>query len=102
MLEEFYQEFSKLRKVVHAEIGKYIEEGEHHKSYEGEWFVSFGYPNYFEDESGEAPPDFCKLELHCYLIGPSRHYEWTGDTWQEAIRQCKKDLRKWIPGGIDE
>ena len=96
MDQEFFEQFTRLRKLVNSGIEHYLKEDCGHKSYEGAWDITFGYPNYFEDDTGEAPPCYCKIELHCYVIGPSRHYEWTGKTSIEALRKAQADVRKWV------
>lgn len=90
--------FRKLRKKVMAAIGRQLECDADCKSYEGvfEWLA--GYPCYFEDETGTAKPDFYQLTLHCYVLGPSRHYEWTGATPDEVLDQAERDIHQWIRG----
>lgn len=34
----------------------------------------------------------------CYVIGPSRHYDWQGCAWGEALRKCKFDIGRWTKG----
>ena len=54
------------------------------------------YPNAFEDETGEAEPSFYLIKLHCYVLGPNRHYEWSGDTWEQALERCLADVEGWL------
>ena len=91
--------FRKLRKEVMAAIRRQLEDDAGCKSYEGtfEWLT--GYPCYFADETGTAQPDFYKLTLHCYVLGPSRHYEWMGATPDEVLDQAERDIHQWIRGG---
>lgn len=35
-------------------------------------------------------------KLHCYVIGPSRHYEWRGRTMDEALDKAEADINTWI------
>lgn len=115
MTHEQYLRFSRLRKIVAREIKHQLaehseqvagglvaairlvsrhrqEEDDCHKSYDGTWELRVAYPNYFEDETANAEPDYYSIQLHCYAIGPSRHYEWTGRTFEEALRKCEFDV----------
>jgi hypothetical protein len=76
-----------LRQLVFAEIKKCLEEDGHCKSYEGR--VELIYPNYFEDQ------DTYLLELHCYLIGPTRRYEWRGKSFDECAEKAIADVKLW-------
>ena len=69
-LERFYR----LRRKVMKAIRQQLEYDPHCKSYEGafEWTVC--YPNYFDDETGTQKPAAYILTLHCYVLGPARHY----------------------------
>lgn len=62
----------------------------HCKSYEGA--VNICPPNYFE----QGDPEGWRLELHCYLIGPSRHYEWRGGSLAECLTKAEADLGRWL------
>lgn len=88
--------FAQLRQQVANYIREYLKEDFGHKSYEGTWEVLTSYPNYFEDETATAAPDFYRVTLHCYIIGPHRHYNWDGKTFGEAIRKCKRDIDQWV------
>lgn len=91
--------FARLRKQVADYISWYLEEDCGHKSYEGTWEVLVSYPNYFEDDSATAPPDFYRVTLHCYIIGPHRHYDWDGKTFGEALKKCQRDIDRWTKRG---
>lgn len=41
-------------------------------------------------------PECYTIRLHCYLLGPHRHYEWTENTLLEAVNRAKQDIDKWI------
>jgi hypothetical protein len=86
------QRFMKLRKRVINAVFKAIEEDCAHKSYEGTFEVTVSYPNAFE-ESDE--PDYFQIALHCYVLGTSRHYEWSGNTFKEAIGKCEREVIPW-------
>ena len=88
--------FSQLRKQVADYIRNYLKEDCGHKSYEGTWEILTSYPSFFEDETASAPPDFARVALHCYVLGPSRHYGWDGKTLLEALNKCKQDIDQWV------
>lgn len=89
------ERFKRLRKLVMKAISE-IDLSDGCKSYEGtfEWTVC--YPNYFGDETGDSGACFFVLVLHCYVLGPGRHYEWTGKTMDEALKKAEKDICRWI------
>jgi len=93
---EFERDFTALRKRLNTCINWLQEQGEPGKSYEGTWEIRIEMPDATDDPNAELPPDWCKIKLHCYLIGPSRHYEWTERTVEKAFERCKKDVEKWI------
>ena len=95
MTDEELNRFNQLRKIVAEEIHRNLEDDPCCKSYEGTWELMVSFPNYFEDETATAKPDFYKIELHCYVIGPSRHYEWTGRSWNKCLNKCEKDISAW-------
>lgn len=95
MNKEQRRRFSALRKQVADYIKKELDDWVHHKSYEGIWEVMVSYPSYFDDETASAQPDCYNITLHSYLIGPSRSYTWRGETLDEALRKCEKDIDEW-------
>lgn len=88
--------FSLLRVKVGNYIGKYLEDDQGHKSYEGTWELMVTYPSYFESDDFAAQPDLYCVKLHCYVLGPRRHYEWVGGSWIEALKKAKSDIENWI------
>lgn len=102
MTREFYHEFNALRRTVADAIRKALALDGYCKSYEGTWELLVSYPDYFEDETATAPPDFYRITLHCYVLGPSRHYNWDGKTWEEALSKCKADVADWIEEEDDD
>ena len=94
--EEFFREFDILRQRVARAIKAMLTEDPYCKSYEGTWELLVGYPSYFDDMTGTAKPEFYRVTLHCYVLGPSRHYDWDGRSWGEAFEQCKAQVEKWI------
>ncbi len=95
VMEKFYEEFNKVRRQVANAIAKYLKDDCVHKSYEGTWDMLVSYPNYFEDETATSNPDFYQINLHCYVLGPDRHYSWQGKSWREALEKCKRDIDVW-------
>lgn len=94
--------FNRLRKMVAEEIARQLAIDCHCKSYEGTWELTVSYPNYFEDETATARPDFYQIALHCYVIGPSRHYDWSGKSWDECLAKCELDIDKWCPVEVED
>lgn len=92
------ERFRILRKKVMKAIYEQLVDDPGCKSYEGafEWTVC--YPNYFEDETGDMGATSFVLTLHCYVLGPARHYDWYGKTMNEALDKAEKDIHEWIGG----
>lgn len=94
--------FHRLRQKVMQEIAEQLEYDPACKSYEGafEWTVC--YPSYFDDATGAAKPAAYILTLHCYVLGPGRHYNWCGKTMDEALDKAEKDIAQWIGESDDD
>lgn len=93
---EFGEQLRELRLHVNAAID--YERRYHNepgKWYEGTWHVLMSFPPQDEDPHAEKPANWCKLRLDCYLIGPQRHYEWTGDSFEQVLERCRKDVIPW-------
>lgn len=88
--------FSRLRKKLAAGISKALEECDHCKSYEGTWEIIESFPDYFQDEKAEAPADYVEIRLHCYVVGPSRHYQWVGSSFEEALEKAEIEIDSWL------
>lgn len=87
-----------LRKRVFRAIKEQLEEDPMCKSYEGAIEVGCEYPNFFEDdeyEIGDALPAAYYIRLHCYVLGPSRHYDFVGKTFRQALDEFEKALDEW-------
>ena len=97
-------EFFKLRKKVNEAIRHAWANGEPGKPYDGEWEVTCCYAGAYEGRV-EFREEW-KIELHCYLLGPGRHYFWLGRTFEAALKQCKADVEEWcrqeMEGADDE
>lgn len=87
------QRFDELRQLVMKEIAEDIEYG---KSYEGAFNWISHYPNYYEDPEGKRGPVGYTLELHCYLLGPTRHYYWSGKTKEEVLNKAEREIKSWL------
>ena len=84
-----------LRAELFAAIKKQLARDGHCKSYEGAFAIRL--PNYFEQDEAAW-----QITLDCYVIGPSRHYEWNGQTLAEAITRAEAGVRSWIAQEADE
>jgi hypothetical protein len=84
--------FDTLRTRLYDAIGHALEQDGHCKSYEGEWEVTLCFPNYWNKNDQPS----VSLKLHCYVVGPSRHYEWDGKTFTEALDAAEVDVMSWI------
>lgn len=91
-----YEKFLELRRWFMKKLEANMDEV--HKSYEGTFELLFSYPNYFDELNAEKEiddPDYVKIILHCYVLGPHRHYEWSGETIKEAVDKAKADIESW-------
>lgn len=96
-MEKSYKRFLALRRKVMTGIKKALEIDPGCKSYEGCMELLIEYPNYFElNESEEDTPNWYEICLHCYVLGPARHYEWRGRTLDEALDAAEKEISMWI------
>ena len=90
-----------LRKKLFEMIKAELEIDPYCKSYEGTLEVICEYPDYFDDEEATSGPSYYCIRLHCYVIGPSRHYDFTGKTMSEALDKFEKALNKWAEEATD-
>ena len=61
--------------------------------------VGYELPGYFYHE--DRPP-FWTIDLACYVIGPSRRYNWSGPTFADALKRASRDIRRWIREASDD
>ena len=96
-IDEDYKRFIALRLRVMSEIRKELERDNCCKNYEGTFEIIVSYPNYFDREYDNKPdePDFYIILLHCYVLGPGRHYSWEGSTLKNALDKAEKDINEW-------
>jgi len=93
--KEVWFRFDELRKKILSFIDKKYKAGEGIKMYEGRMNVSFEFPIYTDDPQGTANPEV-NIHLDCYVIGPARHYDWSGETFEIALNKAEKDIKEWI------
>ena len=82
----------RLRELLFEGIGLELEIDDHHKSYEGAVDIVHSYPSYFERD--EAPVWIVKV--HCYVLGPSRHYEWQDKDLSKALGRAILEVEGWV------
>lgn len=87
-----------LRKKLFIYIEKALEDDPACKSYEGSFSVTYSLPNYFED----ARKEWWNIHLDCYVIGPARHYDWCGETLEEAVKKAENEINSWIEDWEEE
>lgn len=85
--------FHALRKRLFRDIEQALEDDGYCKPYEGIFEITTCYPSYFEE--GNAPEHYV-IVLHCYVIGPARHYEWRGKTLEAALDKCEAEINGWL------
>lgn len=66
------------------------------KNCEGTFEWTAQYPDYFEDTEASAVPNYYILRLYCYILGPHRHYEWSGTTPDECLDKAEKEISDWL------
>ena len=97
-----FERFHQLREKTFEGIYKALEANDRYgKSYEGAFEVTQEYPNYYVDPDATSAP-IVRIRLHCYILGPARHYEWAGRTFAEALSKAEQDIDGWIRGIQEE
>lgn len=91
LTKEDLDEFKSLRAWTFELIAKALEEDGHCKSYEGTWSIRF--PNYFENKNDREPG--VTISLDCYVLGPSRHYEWWDKTFLGVVKKARAEIEQW-------
>lgn len=94
-MDNAYQEFLKLRQDVMKALEK-VDMSLGCKSYEGTFELTVCYPCFFDDGANDNKPEYYQITLHCYRLGPARHYKWGAATLARAVDKAKKDIYKWI------
>lgn len=91
------ERFYKLREALIAKVNQIRAEGEPGKMYEGLFRINYTFPDASDCWDGIInKPCEVAIELHCYLVGPNRHYEWRGKTLEKALEKCEQDVYRWI------
>lgn len=90
--ERLFARFETLREKLYQCIEDTLKIDNHHKSYEGAFIIEQRFPSYFEREDDAI----WNIHLSCYLIDPSRGYDWEGATFGEALRRAEQDIYQWI------
>lgn len=88
-----WSSFMQLRAKLFSCIQRALEEDDYSKSYEGTFELIM--PSYFEESYDHPEDDAWILRLHCYVIGPNRHYEWQGRTMTEVVAKAKESIDQW-------
>lgn len=92
-IERFY----KLRAEVIRTVNLIRASGEPGKSYEGCFELQYRFPDASDCWDGIInKPDNVNIVLHCYLLGPARHYEWSGTSLSEALDKCEAEVLPWV------
>lgn len=87
------ERLEQLRQDLYLAIPKAIEDGGGHcKSYEGSFSLTCAWPAY--SNRSEAPEWTLTLDL--YVIGPSRHYKWRGQSIDVVVERADADVRGWL------
>ena len=94
------------RELVFSGIKRSLELDGHCKSYEGAVEFHVQLPNYFKETHGEDhgfmaamgsdPGPNYKLTLHCYVLGPARHYDWEDSDVVDVFARATADVQRWI------
>lgn len=85
------ERFEKLRTKVFEQIKIEMNSGSGAKCSEGSFAIKQTFPSYFGDIKQS-----CIIELWLYIFGPSRHYEWEGNTFNEALTLAEAEIFSWI------
>ena len=86
-----------LRHFLFSKIREAFEEGAIGKSTEGAFEVVHCFPDYYEEEYKTTFSGECWIiRLYCYVVGPSRHYEWKGRNLLDAVKKAEKEIYGWF------
>lgn len=90
-----YKDFLSLRRYLFDFWNKHGMD-ECHKSYEWTFELLLSFPNYFDNGADNDEPDYFEITLHCYVLGPHRHYHWRGNNFKEVVKEARHDIERWI------
>lgn len=87
----------RLRSFLFDRIREAFKDGAIGKSIEGAFEVTHCFPDYYEEEYDEKYTGECWIiKLYCYVVGPSRHYEWKSRTLLDAVKKAEKEIYGWF------
>lgn len=89
---EHIKRFQKLHLKVTDACKQAVNDGAGSKSYDGMMNFSIDLPAFYEDDS--AP--LYHIHLQCYLIGPTRSYDWFGLNADECLNKAEADIQYYI------
>lgn len=95
------QRFYALRRRVFEAIEAIRATGEGGKSYEGTFEIRYDFEECNALDEIEDKPIGVEIVLHCYLLGPARHYSWRGNSLHDALNKCEDDINLWITEAFD-
>jgi hypothetical protein len=77
---------ARFRERLHDAVNRSLALDGHCKSYEGA--IEICTPSVFDDE--------WIVKVHCYVLGPHRHYSFTGNRFEIALNKADEELTSWI------
>lgn len=89
---EHIERFQKLHLQVKNACKQVVSDGGGSKSYDGMMNFSIDLPAFYEED--QAP--LYHIHLQCYLIGPTRSYDWFGLTPDECLNKAEADINFYI------
>lgn len=84
---------SSFQVLVYDGVARALKEDPYCKSYEGTIELVISLPDYFQRDK---KPGHVELNLHCYVLGPSRHYSWSGYDVAAVFAEATEDVMGWI------
>lgn len=89
---EHIERFQKLHLQVVDACKQAVNDGSGSKSYDGRMSFSIDLPAFYEENS--LP--LYHIHLQCYLIGPTRSYDWFGLNADECLNNAEADIQYYI------
>lgn len=86
-----WRTFALLRTRLFAVIQRELALDGYCKSYEGALGVSW--PHAFEDPGAVSGPT--SIHLYCYVVGPTRRYDFTGATFAECLTKLEASIHAY-------
>lgn len=85
-------QLERFHSLVHRGVEAALRVDGHCKSYEGRIELLVEVPSYHEREA----LTHWTLTLHCYVLGPGRHYTWHATSEDDLFRVATRDVQGWI------